>query len=142
MTDLWFLTTNAIKLANFRTLARGTGLSIHSFHERTFLASYYEPRLDDRQEILRLSYESALFQWNRAGLDLESFFFIEDTSVIIHALSGDREVPGVDVKYWMRDMDFPTLDELLKARGNDRAVTVRSDIILHLPPQYSEMVPF
>ncbi|HHA2851494.1 TPA: non-canonical purine NTP pyrophosphatase [Stenotrophomonas maltophilia] len=134
MTDLWFLTTNAIKLANFRTLARGTGLSIHSFHERTFLASYYEPRLDDRQEILRLSYESALFQWNRAGLDLESFFFIEDTSVIIHALSGDREVPGVDVKYWMRDMDFPTLDELLKARGNDRAVTVRSDIILHLPP--------
>ncbi|MCW2035417.1 MULTISPECIES: non-canonical purine NTP pyrophosphatase [Xanthomonas] len=133
MTDLWFLTTSAIKLSHFRHLARETGISISSFHERTFLASYSEPRLFDRDVLLRKSYESALAQWKKAGLDEDELFFIEDTSVIIGALSKDAEFPGLDVKFWMRKTTFSELDSLLKSVGNDRSVSVRSDIILHLP---------
>ncbi len=133
MFDLWFLTTNAIKLSHFRYLARGAGIVINSFHERTYYGSYQEPKIKDRDELLKSSYESALMQWKRAGYSDEAFFCFEDTSVIINALSKDGEFPGTDVKYWMKETKFSGLDEIIKACGNDRSVSVRSDIILHLP---------
>ena len=134
MVDLWFLTTNATKLSHFRHIARGSGVSISSFHERTFLASYSEPRVNDRELLLDESYKSALAQWNKAGFSEEAFFFLEDTSVVIPAFSDKEDIPGVDVKYWMESMSFKILDKDLRRKGNNREATVRSDLILHLPP--------
>ncbi|WP_422352059.1 non-canonical purine NTP pyrophosphatase [Stenotrophomonas sp. AR026] len=135
MIDLTFLSSNSKKLANFRHLARGQGVRVLSFHERTFHASYEEPREDDRSTLLDKSYDSALTQWvERAGLSDEEFFFFEDTSLSVNALSGVNEYPGVNVKYWMQSTSFSELDAQLKDKGNDRSVSVRSDIVLHIPP--------
>src|SRR6202000_1969532 len=61
-------------------------------------------------------------------------FILEDTSVRIDALSTKTlEVPGVDIKYWMADQTFSSLDTLLRRASNNRRVTVRSDVLLHIP---------
>lgn len=71
-----------------------------------------------------------------AELHQDKFFIIEDTSVIIDCLSSsEEEFPGVDVKFWMKETSFDQLDAQLKERGNDRSVTVRSDIVLYIPPK-------
>jgi hypothetical protein len=40
----------------------------------------------------------------------------------------------------MRDMTFARLDNILKELGNDRRVTVRSDIVMHLPVKWQEVL--
>ncbi|WP_349681756.1 non-canonical purine NTP pyrophosphatase [Pseudomonas sp. UBA7530] len=123
---------------------------------------YYEPRIEDRDELLKESIESAnlklaksvvgsdqplqpdmVFNTEKENAGLlaryaskhqHRIFFIEDTSITIEALSEEREFPGVDVKYWMRETSFTELDQQLKLLGNNRRVTVRSDIVLYLPP--------
>jgi dephospho-CoA kinase/inosine/xanthosine triphosphate pyrophosphatase family protein len=84
---------------------------------------------------LRASYESAKEQLAKAGFSEASHpFVLEDTSVRIDALStAHEEVPGVDIKYWMEDHTFASLDKLLRDAGNDRRATVRSDVLLHVP---------
>lgn len=123
---------------------------------------YDEPRIEDRHELLKESIQSAnlklakgssgneqqlqspIFTSNEtenttllaryASKHQHKIFFIEDTSIAIDALSTEREFPGVDVKYWMRETSFAELDKQLKELGNNRKVTVRSDIVLYLPP--------
>ncbi|WJN60973.1 non-canonical purine NTP pyrophosphatase [Pseudomonas sp. SO81] len=127
---------------------------------------YYEPRIEDRDKLLKESIQSANVklakspisgdQSQQGGIFVEGkierddllekyaslhqhrLFFIEDTSIAIEALSGEKEFPGVDVKYWMRETTFSQLDEQLKRLGNNRRVTVRSDIVLYLPPRLRE----
>lgn len=139
MIEIVFFSTNRSKLAHFRYLGEKAGVRVKGFHETTYYASYDEPKIDDRSELLRLSYESALEQWLKrqgANDDGHSTFFFEDTSVVVEALSKDEEVPGVNVKYWMRDMTFTKLDALLKRAGDNRKVVVRSDIVMHLPQSW------
>lgn len=138
MLDFIFFTTNKIKLAHARYMAEKFPIKIESFRERTYHASYTEPRISSREQLLELSYTSALDQLKKAKIEASKhFFFLEDTSVIISALStGNLEVPGVEVKYWMQGKTFASIDSLLKEKGNDRRVTVRSDIILHVPEPY------
>lgn len=123
---------------------------------------YDEPRIENRDELLKESIQSANLKLakNAGGGDQplqpdiafntdnentsllaryaskhqHRIFFIEDTSIAIEVLSKDREFPGVDVKYWMRETSFSDLDQKLKLLGNNRRVTVRSDIVLYLPP--------
>lgn len=143
MIEFVFFSTNRSKLAHFRYLGEKEGVRVKGFHETTYYASYNEPKIDDRSELLKLSYESALEQWLKrqgANDDDHSTFFFEDTSVVIEALSKDTEVPGVNVKYWMRDMTFAKLDALLKRAGNNRKVIVRSDIVMHLPPRWRRLL--
>ena len=142
MIEIVFFSTNRSKLAHFRYLGEKAGIRVKGFHETTYYASYNEPKIDDRAELLKLSYESALEQWlKRQGAnDDHSTFFFEDTSVVIEALSKDAEVPGVNVKYWMREMTFAKLDALLKRAGNNRKVIVRSDIVMHLPPRWRRLL--
>lgn len=137
MLNLIFFTTNKTKLAHARHMAENYPVSIESFRRKTYYASYVEPRIDSRTELLHQSYESALEQAKNSGINPEkSFFFLEDTSVIIDALSsGTQEVPGVNVKYWMKDTVFKDLDKQLKKASN-RNVTVRSDLLLHIPEYY------
>lgn len=134
MSELVFFTSNRGKLAHFKYIGTRMGVTISGFREKFFYASYHEPRLDDREALLRESYESALKQWRKRHIaDDFGFFFLEDTSVKIDALSVTRDVPGVHVKYWMRDMNFETLDGLILKAGGNRRATVRSDIVLHIP---------
>ncbi|MES0870284.1 non-canonical purine NTP pyrophosphatase [Pseudovibrio sp. SCP19] len=140
MIDLTFFTTNTTKIAHARHFLGKYGARVLSFRERTYHASYEEPRLLDRFELLRSSYESALDKARSAGtLSSKAFFFLEDTSVEIEALSSEgNEVPGLDIKYWMRENDFQTVDQLLKDAGNNRRVIVRSHIVLHIPEFYKK----
>lgn len=131
MIDLYFLTSSDLKLSHARYLCRDYNVIISK--QKHYGVTYLEPRTDNREEILRQSIEDAKQRWqkNTSSPD-EKFFFIEDTSVIIEALSNEKEVPGVDVKYWMQDISFDKLDNELRANGNNRNVTVRSDVILRL----------
>lgn len=131
MFELVFLTSNKAKLAHARYLCRKYNIQISK--QKNYGISYVEPRIDDREELLRQSIVDAVERWNKViSKPGHRMFFIEDTSVIIHALSKDKEVPGVDVKYWMKEIAFGELDEQLKLEGNDRSVTVRSDVVLVL----------
>lgn len=143
MIEIVFFSTNRSKLAHFRYLGEKVGIRVKGFHETTYYASYNEPKIDDRSELLKLSYESALKQWKKrqgANEDDHSTFFFEDTSVVVEALSKEAEVPGVNVKYWMRDMTFAKLDALLKRADNNRKVIVRSDIVMHLPQRWRTLL--
>lgn len=138
MRELTFFTTNQTKLAHARYIAESRHIRIKGFRQRTYHADYVEPRLAVRGDILRASYESAKVQLSKAGFSEASHpFVLEDTSVRIDALSTeDKEVPGVDIKYWMQDRTFASLDAMLRAAGNDRHATVRSDVLLHIPSSF------
>lgn len=135
MRDLTFFTTNSMKLSQSRYIAEDFKVKVKGFRQRTYHAGYFEPRLSDRFQILEQSYRSAIEQCDKAGLSIDSHaFFLEDTSVRIDAFSTDEnEVPGVDVKYWMKNQTFAELDSQLRSFSNNRRVTVRSDILLHVP---------
>ncbi len=136
MIEIVFITSSRIKLAHARYLCRDYAVQVSGFREKTFRANYSEPRIHDRARLIELSYRDALERWLKALPGGENkLFFIEDTSVMIEALSTVRETPGLDVKYWMAETDFATLDAQLKALGNNRRATVRSDLILHLPQE-------
>jgi dephospho-CoA kinase len=138
MRDLTFFTTSAIKLAQSRYIAEDFGARVKGFRQRTYHADYFEPRLSCRKEILEQSYRSAVQQCAKAQLSIDSHcFFLEDTSVRIDALSSSElDVPGVDIKYWMKGKEFSDLDRELRSHGNDRSVTVRSDVLLHIPRSF------
>ncbi|HEY1174388.1 MAG TPA: non-canonical purine NTP pyrophosphatase [Verrucomicrobiae bacterium] len=135
MKPLHFITSNRTKLEHARYLALRHGIQVRG--KRYYGIAYSEPRSSNRTDLLKKSYEDALARWTRTSGGRDGFFFIEDTSVIVHALSENEEVPGVDVKYWMQSTSFPMLDSLLKPSGN-RAVTVRSDVILHMPKAFAD----
>jgi dephospho-CoA kinase/inosine/xanthosine triphosphate pyrophosphatase family protein len=136
MTEIVFITSNPVKLAHAKYLCRNYDVQISGFREKTFGASYVEPRSDNRAELIEQSYRDALRRWLKAYPGGDKFFIIEDTSVAIEALSTDGEYPGLEVKYWMAKTDFAMLDAQLKASGNNRRATVRSDLILHLPKEF------
>lgn len=126
-----FMTSNRTKLAHIRYIGKDLSIPINLFHEETYHASYDEPRIYNRDQLLEKSVESAIEQIKKAKIySNKRLFLIEDTSVIIKALSDDEnEVPGLDVKYWMKNTSFKDLNLQLTKAGN-RSVTVRSDIIL------------
>lgn len=136
--EIIFITSSRIKLAHLRYLVREYPITIAK--QKNYGIGYVEPRIYDREQLLSESYKDALerFSKNVSNPD-EKFFIIEDTSVVIEALSDNgKEVPGLDIKYWMKEHTFEMLDESLKAKGNNRKCSVRSDIILHLPKKLRE----
>lgn len=134
MLEIVFFTSSPIKLAHARYLCRDYDVQITGFREKTFGANYIEPRIYDREQLIELSYQDALQRWQKAvSASEDRLFFIEDTSVVIDALSLEQETPGLDVKYWMAETDFASLDAQLKAVGHNRCATVRSDVVMHFP---------
>lgn len=131
MFNLYFITSSRSKLMHAQYLARDYDVLIVS--QKNYGITYSEPRIEDRDKLLEESLSDAKKRWfKNVSSPHEKMFFIEDTSVIIHALSKNKEVPGVDVKYWMKDNDFSSVDALLRTEGNNRYVTVQSDILLYL----------
>jgi dephospho-CoA kinase len=134
MLELTFITSSNVKLNHAIHLCRDYTVNIVGYKKKYYGKGYEEPRIHERDELLKRSIEDALERWkkNISKAD-EKFFFIEDTSVIIHSLSHKGiEVPGVDIKYWMQENDFYLVDQMLKQHDNDRRVTVRSDVLLML----------
>lgn len=139
MLDIVFFTSNRSKLAHFKYMGRHVGVRVIGFREKYFYASYHEPRIDDRETLLRESYQSALEQWRRRNKnDDTGIFILEDTSVRIDALSGMSDVPGVNVKYWMKGKTLGKINRLLGKHGGGRRASVRSDIILHIPQRFRD----
>jgi inosine/xanthosine triphosphate pyrophosphatase family protein/dephospho-CoA kinase len=138
MRELTFFTTSTTKLAHARYVAEKFHIRVKGFRQRSYHAAYVEPRLLSREEILRSSYASAKVQLAKAGFSEDRHpFILEDTSVRIDSLSSlEQEVPGVDIKFWMREQTFAKLDQSLKISGNIRAASVRSDILLHVPSSF------
>ncbi|MGD2092592.1 MAG: non-canonical purine NTP pyrophosphatase [Candidatus Aminicenantes bacterium] len=129
--ELVFFTSSNEKLEHARYLCRNYNVQISK--QKHYGIGYKEPRISDREKLLEESIRDAIDRWKKDIKNTEKkLFFIEDTSVIIHALSKEEEYPGVDVKYWMQSNDFLSVDEELKSVGNDRRATVRSDLILIL----------
>lgn len=119
MLDITFFTSDPTKLAHARYLAEKHPIRIKGFRQRTYHADYFEPRTQSRHELLEASYESAVAQSRKAGiLNKRHFFILEDTSVRIDALSGEgEEVPGLDVKYWMREATLKDLNASIERSG-------------------------
>ena len=138
MFRLIFLTSSQTKLAHARYLGEAFDIEIDGFRQKTYNANYNEPRIDSREELLDQSYKSAVEQCVKGKIPIESrFFILEDTSVRIDALSTENsEVPGLDVKFWMQQTSFAELNEELEKAGGSRRVSVRSDIVLHIPEKY------
>jgi len=160
MFKLLFLTSNRTKFQHARYLCQNYNIEI--VPKSHYGVNYKEPRTPDRNRLLNESIEDAKKRLLRQTqgkeiitkdvplmlnksfskdipLVLNKIFFLEDTSVKIHALSTDsNEFPGTEIKFWMKKHSFASVDKMLKARGNDRRVTVRSDVLLYLPKDLRE----
>lgn len=136
--EIVFITSSRIKLAHAEYLAKNYNITISK--QKNYGIGYIEPRIYNREQLLNESYKDAHERFvKNVSLPEEKFFIIEDTSVIINALSDStNEVPGLDIKYWMKEHTFEKLDLMLKQQGNNRKCSVRSDIILHLPKKLKE----
>lgn len=156
MFEIYFLTSSRIKFDHIKYLVKEYDIQIK--RQIDYGKAYEEPRILDREALLHHSLNDAnarlarsiiraeqgsgdVFQNEPLPNDLiklinqyqDKFFIIEDTSVKIDALSESSEVPGLDVKYWMKETSFTELNQQLLKRGNNRKVTVRSDIVAYLP---------
>ncbi len=147
MFKLLFITSNRAKLQHARYLCQDYNIKI--VPQSHYGVAYEEPRTPDRDKLFKESIEDAkkrLLRQTRGKakvikkdvpLVLNKLFFLEDTSVKIHALSnGLNEVPGTEIKFWMKEHNFASVDKLLKENTNNRKVTIRSDTLLHLPKYY------
>ena len=134
MTDITFVTSNKTKLAHARHLCRNYQVNILHYKKLFYGVGYKEPRIYDRNQLLEESFKDAVARWKKYVTERDNrLFFIEDTSVKIDVLSEDgNEVPGVDVKYWMRDINFNKLDQELRKKGNNRKCSVTSHVMLFL----------
>lgn len=162
MFKIIFLSSNNVKISHVAYLLKDYDVEL--MPPPDYGRPYIEPRIYDRDKLLEQSIVSANQRLARKisskddadpislkfdlSTSVENFyipsdhqqriFFIEDTSVVIEALSEVVECPGVDIKYWMRDNDFASVDKALKRKRNNRKVSVRSDIVLYLPPALRE----
>lgn len=137
MLELIFVTSSKEKLAHAKYLAKEYPVKIAK--KKNYGIGYVEPRIADRTELIKRSVDDAIIRFKKTTTNAdEKLFFIEDTSVIIHALSQEIEYPGVDIKYWMKDTSFESVDNMLKDVENNRGVTVRSDVILILDKNLRE----
>lgn len=127
--EITFFTTSLTKLAHVRHILREDLVRIRS--QRHYGIPYEEPRISDSEEIILRSLESARRKWPAGN---RKILMVEDTSVRIENLSSPEwSVPGTDVKFWMRDMTFELLDQMLRERGNNRAAIVTSHIGVSIP---------
>ena len=137
MIEIVFISSSRTKFAHIEYGLEGSNYYISP--QKNYGIGYEEPRIYNREELLKESYVDAKKRFAKSVSNAEDkFFILEDTSVIIDALSdSENEVPGLDIKYWMQENTFDDVDTLLKEKDN-RVCTVRSDILLHLPKQLQE----
>jgi len=133
MIEIVFISSSRTKFAHIEYFLEGSKYYIAP--QKNYGIGYNEPRIYDRNQLLKESYVDAKKRFEKSVGNAENkFFILEDTSVIIDALSDEKnEIPGLDIKYWMKEHTFDDIDKLLKVHNNNRKCIVRSDILLHLP---------
>jgi dephospho-CoA kinase/inosine/xanthosine triphosphate pyrophosphatase family protein len=90
---------------------------------------YRESYAGSKEQLLT----EAVAELHRRGGATGSFFFIEDTSIRIEALSlHDSDQPGLGAKEWFARTQFEDLNRVLDDKG-DRRATVKSCIALAVP---------
>ena len=126
---LFFYTTSSEKFAQAQFAFQRSGLSVTEFKSR------HDPYREDEEGTSRELLTRAIVEICETVQPAAStLFFVEDTSLRIDALSGPTsEVPGLHVKDWFARTSFGELDRQLKAAGDVRTATVKSDIALHVP---------
>lgn len=124
---IYFYTTSIEKYFHAKLVFERNGLEL----------KYFVSKTDEYQENHHLSTKTNL---TNALLEIKerigsnSYFFVEDTSIRIEALSSkDKDFPGQKVKEWFGNTDFESLDQQLKSKGNNRQAIVKSDIALNVP---------
>lgn len=88
----------------------------------------YEENYDGSKEKLLTD---AIKEIRRRGRS-SSYFFVEDTSIRIEALSADDDFPGLAAKEWFAEANFLDLHQQL-LRAGDRRCKVKSGIALSVP---------
>lgn len=125
--EVHFYTSNIDKFLQARAVFEKCGLILRHFRTRT--DPYNEDYSIGKEMLLARSIDEV-----RSRIGGGSVFFVEDTSIRIDAISTDADdYPGLAAKEWFASTKFSDLDADLRARGDNRGVTVKSDIALHLP---------
>lgn len=125
--EIYFYTSNEQKFLQARQVFARSGLRLRHFPSHT--EPYDEDYSYGREHLLLMAIEQV-----RKVTGGTSIFFVEDTSVVIHALSKNgSEFPGLAVKEWFSRTTFQELDAQLTALGHGRSVTVKSDVALSIP---------
>jgi len=124
---VYFYTSNVDKYLHLKTILDRYGLSLRYFRSRT--EAYPEDYSGSTEDLLRRSCQAV-----RELVGPDKLCFVEDTSIRIEALSTpNHDAPGLEAKEWFDRTSFEELDQGLRARGNNRAAVVKSDIALSIP---------
>lgn len=122
-----FFTSSRAKFSQALALFDIAGLRLS--HRAQEARPYDESYSGTKEELLG----GAIREIQRRGGASASFFFVEDTSIRIDALSAaDADYPGLEAKEWFANTTFDALDHVLQASGNRRCV-VKSGIGLSVP---------
>ena len=121
-----FHTSNIEKFLQARFVFDAAGFTLGYFKESQ--DPYFEDYLAGKQELLKRAIREIV---DRLGAN--SLFFVEDTSVRIEALSGEKDFPGLQVKEWFQSTTFEQLNREILSAGSNRHATVRSDVALYVP---------
>jgi dephospho-CoA kinase/inosine/xanthosine triphosphate pyrophosphatase family protein len=122
-----FFTSSISKFLQAKIIFEKVGLRL--IHRRNDDDAYHESYDGTKEDLLT----RAMAEIRRRGGASGSFFFIEDTSIRIEALSSvDDDVPGLSAKEWFQKITFEELDCILKEHGERRAC-VKSCVALFVP---------
>jgi inosine/xanthosine triphosphate pyrophosphatase family protein/dephospho-CoA kinase len=121
-----FFTSSLAKFLQAKLVFEALGLHLaYRAHDED---PYHETYEGSKEDLLI----SAIKELRRRDGTSGSFFFIEDTSIRIEALSNDRDYPGLAAKEWYQSHTFEDLQQEL-ASTDDRRVSVLSSIALAVP---------
>lgn len=121
-----FHTSSLPKFLQARLVGEKLGVFVDYFRGDT---EPYEEQYDVPKDDLL----DAAIREMRLRVGVHRVFFVEDTSVRIDALSGEREFPGLGVKEWFSTTTFLELDRQIRQAGGSRGARIDSDIALHVP---------
>jgi inosine/xanthosine triphosphate pyrophosphatase family protein/dephospho-CoA kinase len=130
MPSVIFFTSSNDKFTQARLVFMRFGLPLR--HSRDRLTAEAIPYAEDYSSGQEDLLSKAISEIRRRGGSNGSYFFIEDTTIRIEALSGNREFPGLRAKEWFQETSFDELDLQLSEAG-DRRASVRSTIALWVP---------
>ena len=89
MTDITFITSNQTKIAHARYLCRNYDVNILQYKKLFYGVGYHEPRIYDRSELLKESFEDAVKRWKKNvsnyGIIMKRFYTVKrrDENVFI-----------------------------------------------------------
>lgn len=122
---IYFVTSNEDKMFQARLIFSKFGLELQSFQRPP---EYLEDYAQGKEKLLEVGVREVA-----GALGSSDFFFLEDTSVRIEAISEQTDEPGLAIKEWFTPQRMQDLADRIVREELDPAATVKSDIALHVP---------